>query len=63
MGLLQPDAYCNVVGRDPLAGFSPPLHAETFTRMSVEGPMARTVEDCALAQVMAGPDKDALSCQ
>ena len=63
--LRNPAAYCNVVGLRPTLGRvpSPPLHAETFTRMSVEGPMARTVEDCALLlQAMAGPDKrDALS--
>lgn len=57
--LRNPAAYCNVVGLRPSLGRvpSPPLQTETFHRMSVEGPMARTVEDCALMlQVMAGAD-------
>ena len=58
--LRNPAAFCNVVGLRPTLGRvpSPPLYPETFTRMSVEGPMARSVEDCALMlQVMAGADR------
>lgn len=58
--LRNPAAYCNVVGLRPSLGRvpSPPVTIETFARMSVEGPMARTVEDCALMlQVMAGADR------
>ena len=63
--LRNPAAYCNVVGLRPTLGRvpSPPLFEEVFSRMAVEGPMARTVEDCALMlRAIAGPDdRDPLS--
>ena len=57
--LRNPAAFCNVVGLRPSMGRVPtlPKVKETFSRMAVEGPMARTVEDCALMlQAMAGAD-------
>ena len=57
--LRNPAAYNNVVGLRPSMGRVPswPLLSSRFARMAVEGPMARTVEDCALLlNVMAGPD-------
>ncbi len=63
--LRNPAAYCNVVGFRPTMGRVPswPQSANRFARMGLEGPMARTVEDCAmLLQVQAGPDpRDRLS--
>ncbi|MBI5948098.1 MAG: amidase [Chloroflexi bacterium] len=56
--LRNPAGYCNVVGFRPTLGRVPryPL-ATAFTEMGVEGPMARTVADVALAlAAMAGPD-------
>ena len=58
--LRNPAAYNNVVGLRPSMGRVPswPLLSSRFARMAVEGPMARTVEDCALLlSVMAGPDQ------
>jgi len=57
--LRNPAAYCNVVGFRPSMGRIPtwPQASSRFARMAVEGPMARTVEDCALLlQALAGPD-------
>ena len=57
--LRNPAAYCNVVGMRPSMGRVPthPLIALPCSRMSVEGPMARTVEDCAFfLSVLGGPD-------
>jgi len=57
--LRNPAAFCNVVGLRPTLGRVPswPQKSSRFARMAVEGPMARTVEDCALLlQVMAGAD-------
>ncbi len=63
--LRNPAAYCNVVGFRPSMGRVPswPQSATRFARMALDGPMARTVEDCAmLLQVQAGPDpRDRLS--
>ena len=58
--LRNPAAFCNIVGLRPSMGRIPtiPKTQETFSRMAVEGPMARTVEDCAMMlRVMAGDDK------
>ena len=57
--LRNPAAFCNVVGLRPSMGRVPtiPKAKETFSRMAVEGPMARTVEDCAMMlRAMAGRD-------
>ncbi|MDA9849080.1 amidase family protein, partial [Luminiphilus sp.] len=57
--LRNPAAFCNVVGLRPTMGRVPtlPKAKETFSRMAVEGPMAKTVEDCAaMLRIMAGAD-------
>jgi len=57
--LRLPAGYCNVVGLRPSAG-RVPVHptADGFAGLSVQGPMARTVDDVALLlSVMAGPDR------
>jgi amidase len=56
--LRNPASFCNVVGLRPSPGRVPswPAQAGWFP-LSVEGPMARTVQDVALLlSVMAGPD-------
>jgi amidase len=56
--LRNPASFCNVVGFRPSAGRVPawPSLAAWFP-LSVEGPMARTVDDVALMlSAMAGPD-------
>ena len=56
--LRNPASFCNVVGIRPSVGRVPswPESLGWYT-MSVAGPMARTVEDLALAMsVMSGPD-------
>ena len=57
--LRNPAAFCNVVGLRPTMGRVPtlPKAKESFSRMALEGPMARTVEDCAaMLRIMAGAD-------
>ena len=57
--LRNPAAYCNVVGMRPTMGRIPtwPQVSSRFARMAVEGPMARTVEDCTLLlRLLSGPD-------
>ena len=56
--LRNPANYCNVVGFRTSAGRVPRWPAlNGWSNLSVEGPMARTVEDAALLlSVMAGPD-------
>jgi len=57
--LRLPAGYCNVIGLRPSAG-RVPVHpaADGFVGLSVQGPMARTVDDIALLlSVMAGPDR------
>jgi amidase len=65
--LRNPAAFCNVVGLRPSMGRVPhwPAAMSWQTRLGVEGPMARNVEDCALLlSVLAGPDeRDPLSIQ
>ncbi len=57
--LRNPAAFCNVVGLRPSAGRVPVWPSETpWFPFSVQGPMARTVEDVALLlSAMAGPDR------
>ena len=57
--LRLPAGFCNVVGLRPSAG-RVPVYPSTdgFVGLSVQGPMARTVDDLALLlSVMAGPDR------
>ncbi len=65
--LRNPAAFCNVVGFRPSMGRVPhwPAAMSWQTRLGIEGPMARNVEDCALLlSVLAGPDeRDPLSIQ
>jgi len=65
--LRNPAAFCNVVGLRPSLGRVPawPNAMAWQSRLGVEGPMARNVEDCALLlSVLAGPDdRDPFSIQ
>jgi amidase len=57
--LRNPAGYCNVVGLRPSPGRVPiwPDEHNSWQSLSVEGPMARTVQDVALLlSVIAGPD-------
>ncbi|SEC45040.1 amidase [Rhodococcus koreensis] len=56
--LRLPAGYCNVVGLRPSAGRVPTYPAsDGWCGLSVQGPMARCVDDVALLlSVMAGPD-------
>jgi amidase len=56
--LRNPAAFCNVVGLRPAPGRVPTWPTETpWFPFSVQGPMARTVQDTALLlSAMAGPD-------
>src|SRR6478735_7213748 len=57
--LRLPAGYCNVIGLRSSAG-RVPAHpaADGYAGLSVQGPMARTVDDIALLlSVMAGPDR------
>ena len=56
--LRNPANFCNVVGFRPSPGRVPSWpRFDAWATLSVEGPMARTVEDVALLlSVMAGPD-------
>jgi amidase len=57
--LRNPAAFCNVVGLRPAAGRVPVWPTETpWFPFSVQGPMARTVQDVALLlSALAGPDR------
>ncbi len=65
--LRNPAAFCGVVGLRPSMGRVPhyPCPMAWQSRLGVEGPMARDVEDCALLlSVLAGPDRrDPLSIE
>jgi amidase len=56
--LRNPASFCNVVGFRPSPGRVPSWpDADTFNRLSVKGPMARTVADLALLMsVLVGAD-------
>jgi len=56
--LRNPAAFCNVVGLRPAPGRVPALSANaSWSPLSVQGPMARTVADVALfLSAIAGPD-------
>ncbi|MBA8824590.1 amidase [Saccharopolyspora lacisalsi] len=56
--LRNPASFCNVVGLRPSPGRVPSWPEQAaWTSMAVQGPMARTVTDTALAlSVLAGPD-------
>jgi amidase len=56
--LRNPGSFCNVVGLRPSPGRVPlPTSKLAWQVLSVQGPMARTVSDCAfLLSVQAGPD-------
>ena len=57
--LRNPAAFCNIVGFRPSLGRVPywPNLMAWQSRLGVEGPLARDVEDCALLlSVLAGPD-------
>ncbi len=65
--LRNPAAFCNVVGFRPSMGRVPhwPNIMAWQSRLGVEGPMARDVQDCALLlSALAGPDeRDPMSIQ
>ena len=65
--LRNPAAFCNIVGFRPSLGRVPnwPGQMAWQSRLGVEGPLARDVEDCALLlSVLAGPDdRDPYSLQ
>jgi amidase len=56
--LRNPASFCNVVGLRPTPGRVPSWpESAAWGRLSVKGPMARTIEDAALLlSVLAGPD-------
>ncbi|MHA4807801.1 amidase [Flavitalea flava] len=56
--LRNPGSFCNVVGLRPSPGRVPLVASKlAWQGLSVQGPMARTVSDCAfLLSVQAGPD-------
>lgn len=57
--LRLPAGFCNVIGLRPSAGRVPVYPAaDGYVGLSVQGPMARSVDDIALLlSVMAGPDR------
>jgi len=59
--LRNPASFCNVVGFRPSAGRVPSIPSEAgWFNLPTSGPMARTVEDCALLlAAIAGPDQRA----
>ena len=56
--LRNPGSFCNVVGLRPSPGRVPQVTTKlAWSGLGVQGPMARTVSDCAfLLSVQAGPD-------
>ena len=43
-----PSSFCSLVGLRPTAGVVPRIQKQPYSALNVEGPMARTVADCAL---------------
>ena len=43
-----PSSFCSLVGLRPTAGLVPRLQKQPYSPLNVEGPMARSVADCAL---------------
>lgn len=43
-----PSSFCSLVGLRPTAGLVPRLQKQAYSPLNVEGPIARTVADCAL---------------
>ena len=43
-----PSSFCSLVGLRPTPGVVPRLQKQPYSALNVEGPMARTVADCAL---------------
>lgn len=43
-----PSSFCSLVGLRPTAGLVPRIQRQPYSALNVEGPMARTVADCAL---------------
>jgi amidase len=43
-----PASFCSLVGLRPTAGLVPRIQKQPYSALNVEGPMARTVADCAL---------------
>ncbi len=62
--LRNPTNFCNVVGFRPSVGRVPSWPNESgWNSFAVDGPIARTVEDCALLlSVLAGPDARSPIC-
>ena len=62
--LRNPTNFCNVVGFRPSVGRVPSWPNEAgWNSFAVDGPIARTVEDCALLlSVLAGPDAHSPIC-
>ncbi len=56
--LRNPGSFCNVVGLRPSPGRVPVVNSKlAWQGLAVQGPMARTVADCAfLFSIQAGPD-------
>lgn len=43
-----PSSFCSLVGLRPTAGLVPRIQKQAYSPLNVEGPIARTVADCAL---------------
>lgn len=56
--LRNPASFCNVVGFRPSPGMIPSVSdTDAWANLSVDGPMARTVSDCAMMlDAISGPD-------
>ena len=51
-----PASFCSLVGLRPTAGVVPRVQKQPYSALNVEGPLARTVADCALMlECEAGP--------
>lgn len=53
-----PASFCSLVGLRPTAGVVPRVQKQPYSALNVEGPLARTVADCALMlECEAGPHR------